>query len=146
MGEFLENPISPSLDKLTEPGFNGAAFGPQFVRAASPDYDAGLTDAENTQLKAELMLFFKLLAAHGAEFGFRVGKEMARFFHFHTKLSGGTPDFRAAMDAQIVQKLLPKLHGSRNKLTGILWALAALCQPEAHSAPKCERSAAASSM
>ncbi len=31
------------------------------------------------------------------------------------------------MDAQIVQKLLPKLHGSRNKLTGILWALAALC-------------------
>ena len=31
------------------------------------------------------------------------------------------------MDAVIVQKFLPKLHGSRPKLEGLLWALAWAC-------------------
>jgi 5-methylcytosine-specific restriction protein B len=31
------------------------------------------------------------------------------------------------MDAVIVQKLLPKLHGSRTKLEGLLWALGYAC-------------------
>ena len=31
------------------------------------------------------------------------------------------------MDAVIVQKLLPKLHGSRPRLEGLLWALAYAC-------------------
>jgi hypothetical protein len=31
------------------------------------------------------------------------------------------------MDAVIVLKLLPKLHGSRTKLEGLLWALAYAC-------------------
>jgi hypothetical protein len=35
--------------------------------------------------------------------------------------------FNAAMDAVIVQKFLPKLHGSRPKLEGLLWALAWAC-------------------
>src|SRR6266567_1926999 len=61
MADFLESPASPNLDKLAEPGFSGAAFGPQFVQAASREYDAGLTDGERAQLKAELMTFFKLL-------------------------------------------------------------------------------------
>ena len=130
MADFLESPTSPNLDKLAEPGFNGAAFGQPFLQAASRDYAASLTDGETAKLKAELMLFFKLLAEYGAEFGFRVGKELARFLHFHKMLSGGTLDFRAAMDAQVVQKLLPKLHGSRNKLTGVLWALSALCEKD----------------
>lgn len=99
-----------------------------FVAAASRQHDAELSDKQREELKAELMLFFKSLGEHNAEFGFRVGKEIARFLHFHKTLSGGVPDFRSAMDAQIVQKLLPKLHGSRNKLTGLLWTLAALCQ------------------
>jgi hypothetical protein len=31
------------------------------------------------------------------------------------------------LDAQVVQKILPKLHGSRNKLEPVLWSLATLC-------------------
>ena len=34
------------------------------------------------------------------------------------------------MDAVIVQKFLPKLHGSRSKLEGLLWALAWACGAE----------------
>ncbi|KAF0175452.1 MAG: AAA ATPase [Limisphaerales bacterium] len=128
MVEFLDHPVAPDLAKLAEPGTNGAAFGKGFVVAASQQHDAALSEEQRAQLKAELMLFFNALGEHNAEFGFRVGKEIARFVHFHEALSGGSLDFRAAMDAQIVQKLLPKLHGSRNKMTGLLWTLTALCQ------------------
>jgi 5-methylcytosine-specific restriction protein B len=38
--------------------------------------------------------------------------------------------FNKAMDAVIVQKLLPKLHGSRTKLEGLLWALGYACGAE----------------
>ena len=130
MEDFLDHPVAPDLDKLAEPGISGAAFGKEFVAAASRQHDASLGDAQRAQLKAELMLFFHALGEHNGEFGFRVGKEVSRFLHFHAALSGGKLDFRSAMDAQIVQKLLPKLHGSRNKMTGLLWTLAALCQED----------------
>ena len=130
MADFLDDPVAPDLDKLAESGVNGAAFGKEFAAAASRQHDAALSDAQRAQLKAELMLLFQALGEHNGEFGFRVGKEISRFLHFHAALSGGKLDFRSAMDAQIVQKLLPKLHGSRNKMTGLLWMLAALCQED----------------
>lgn len=42
-------------------------------------------------------------------------------------MSDGEWKFRTAFDAQIAQKLLPKLHGSRAKLEPILCALGVLC-------------------
>ena len=83
------------------------------------------------RFEAEMLLFFDLLRDHGAEFGFRVANESARFLHFYRLLGGHAEDstdgFDAAMDAIIVQKLLPKLHGSRPRLEGLLWALAWAC-------------------
>jgi 5-methylcytosine-specific restriction protein B len=81
-----------------------------------------------------MLLFFNLLREHNAEFGYRTGYEAARFVHFY-KLLGGHPDdndlwFKDAMDAVIVQKFLPKLHGSRSKLEGLLWALMWACGAE----------------
>ena len=37
------------------------------------------------------------------------------------------------LDAAIVQKLLPKLHGSRKKLEPVLKALWGLCMPKEHT-------------
>ena len=81
-----------------------------------------------------MLLFFNLLREHNAEFGYRTGYEAARFVHFY-KLLGGYPDdsdawFEDAMDAVVVQKFLPKLHGSRSRLEGLLWALAWACGAE----------------
>ena len=54
--------------------------------------------------------------------------------HYYQKLGGfeeGDGDwFDAAFDAVIVQKCLPKLHGSRSSLEGLLWALAWACGAE----------------
>ena len=107
---------------------DGEAFGQAFVDAArEPHVD--LDEADQQRLKAELMLLFETLAEHRAEFGFRVAREITRFVAFYKQISGESAGwFEEAMDAQIVQKILPKFNGSRAKLAGVLWALSVLCR------------------
>jgi hypothetical protein len=123
---FLGDPAKPDLSMLDG---NGASFGRAFVDAAKkpvtvpadvkPIYDA------------EMLLLFKTLQAHGAEFGYRTAYETARFIYFY-KLLGNYPDgetawFPAAFDCVVFQKLLPKLHGSRTTLGPVLKKLWFVC-------------------
>jgi hypothetical protein len=123
---FLAAPRSPAVDALK--GL-GSDFGAAFVGEVGKSVT--VPTAVQARFQAEVMLFFDLLRDHGAEFGFRVANEAARFLHFYRLLGGhaeGSDDwFNAAMDAVIVQKFLPKLHGSRPRLEGLLWALAWAC-------------------
>jgi hypothetical protein len=119
---FLENPAAVDFAKLDAAG---TEYGKQLTALAQQW--CPLPDAERRMFEAELCLFFEALQAANAEFGFRVAKEGASFLHFHKLLSGDGWEFKAAMDAQILQKLLPKLHGSRNALEPVLCALATLC-------------------
>ena len=119
---FLDQPTKVDFTKLDAAG---AAHGQELVRLAQ--HPALLPDTERRMFEAELVLFFETLQVANAEFGFRVAKEAASFLHFHRLLSGDGWEFKAAMDAQIFQKLLPKLHGSRNTLEPVLCTLATLC-------------------
>jgi hypothetical protein len=127
---FLGNPAKPDLSKLDG---KGASFGEAFVEATKnpvavpPDVKAAYD--------AEMLLLFKTLQAHGAEFGYRTAYETARFIHFY-KLLGNHPDgdatwFPSAFDCVVFQKLLPKLHGSRAKLGPVLKKLWFLCVNDA---------------
>lgn len=119
---FLENPAAVDFAVLDAAG---AGYGKRIISLAQqPDR---LPEVEGKMFEAELCLFFDALQAANAEFGFRVAKEGAAFLHFHKLLSGEGWEFKAAMDAQILQKLLPKLHGSRNALEPVLCMLATLC-------------------
>ena len=126
LAAFLASPRSPEMDELNG---RGSGFGAAFVRESGKA--VSVPDAVRTRFEAEMLLFFDLLRDHGAEFGFRVVNEAARFLHFYRLIGGYADDstdwFDMAMDAIIVQKLLPKLHGSRPKLEGLLWALAWAC-------------------
>ena len=122
---FLATPAKPDLAKLD--GL-GASFAKAFVTAAASTVE--VPTAIKARYESEMILFFDILREHDAEFGFRVGHESARFVHFYQMLGGfadGTDWFDEAFDAVIVQKFLPKLHGSRSKLEGLLWALAWVC-------------------
>lgn len=119
---FLENPAAVDFAKLDA---IGAEYSLRITTLAQQT--ARLPDTERKMFEAELSLFFEALQAANAEFGFRVAKEGAAFLHFHKLLSGDAWEFKAAMDAQILQKLLPKLHGSRNVLEPVLCTLAILC-------------------
>lgn len=119
---FLDAPSKVNMDALAG---KGAAFGAAFVAEASAD--AQLDGATAADLKARLTEIFGTLAPIGAEFGFRTAYEITRFTHFHAKLAGSGWLFKDALDAQVLQKLLPKLHGSERRLGPVLKALEAFC-------------------
>jgi hypothetical protein len=127
---FLNNPAKPDLSKLDG---KGASFGKAFVDAAKNPV-AVPADVKSAY-DEEMLLLFKTLQAHGAEFGYRTAYETARFIHFY-KLLGNHPDgdtawFPGAFDCVVFQKLLPKLHGSRAKLGPVLKKLWFLCVNDA---------------
>jgi 5-methylcytosine-specific restriction enzyme B len=68
-----------------------------------------------------------ILSEHNLEFGHRVFYEATRFAAIFAAM--GTTDPHAALDRQILQKILPRLHGSRRKLEFALCALGAECLP-----------------
>ena len=125
MGAFLDDPAGIDLDGLAS---QGAGFATAFVARAQADADiSALVDTQGAavapKLKADLLQVFDALAGVGAEFGFRTAKEIARFMVIHKELSGLDWQYKDALDAQVVQKLMPKLHGSARKLDAVLKAL-----------------------
>jgi 5-methylcytosine-specific restriction protein B len=129
LGSFLKNPAKPDLGKLDGAG---AAFARTFVHKAKSSFTIPTEIAP--RFEEEMLLLFKVLQSSGAEFGYRVAQEASQFVHCYKELGafspGDTKWFDDALDAVIVQKLLPKLHGSRGKLEGLLWALATFCGGE----------------
>jgi 5-methylcytosine-specific restriction protein B len=127
---FLGNPAKPDLSKLDG---KGASFGKAFVDAAKNPVT--VPSDVKAAYDAEMLLLFKTLQAHGAEFGYRTAYETARFIHFYKLLGnhadGDTTWFPGAFDCVVFQKLLPKLHGSRAKLGPVLKKLWFLCVNDA---------------
>ena len=118
---FLENPSIPDLSKLTNQGANMA----ENFLAITKTSDA----IKNEELTQKLNLFFSELQKVGAEFGYRTASEIMQLV---SKLKTLDPAIEndLCLDIAIMQKLLPKLHGSRSKLVNVLIALAALCIDE----------------
>jgi hypothetical protein len=127
LSTFLGNPSKPDLSKMAG---KGSAFGPAFVDGASNQIGA-FAEPLKSQYEAEMLLFFNALRGNGAEFGYRVAHEAARFIHYYRLLGGHAEAeplwFVKAFDCLIAQKFLPKLHGSRAKLGPLLKKLWFLC-------------------
>lgn len=125
ISDFLDEPRGLQLESLREGGRGkGAAYAETFVARSVASCDIADLGAEDAQrLKAALLEVFAALAEMGAEFGFRSAHEMVRFVVIHKQLSG--PDWRLedALDAQLLQKLMPRLHGSERRLGPVLKAL-----------------------
>lgn len=66
-----------------------------------------------------------LLSGSGFEFGHRAFYETVRFAAMHE--AAGDDDPEHALDLQVMQKVLPRLHGSRRRLEPILCALGKFC-------------------
>jgi hypothetical protein len=100
------------------------------------------------ELVRELQSVHELLAESGHEFGFRVMAESLRFAAIYAGC--GRPEPNEALDLIAMQKLLPRLHGSRRRLEGVLRSLmtwsgldeAALDGESAAATPRLPRTAA----
>ena len=90
-------------------------------------------DTESSELAQKTLYdFFKVLKKVNAEFGYRSATEIYRFIaNAKACAEGMTED--EILDAAIVQKLLPKLHGSRKKLEPALKALWGLSMQNEHT-------------
>jgi 5-methylcytosine-specific restriction endonuclease McrBC GTP-binding regulatory subunit McrB len=115
---FLNEPAILKLENLKG---KGTQLAESFLSIAHSD-----EIVKNDVVAKELVLFFKHLQLVGAEFGYRSASEIMQLI---TKLKLLEPKIKSndSLDIAIMQKLLPKLHGSRSKLVKILVALAGLC-------------------
>ena len=97
--------------------------------SACADMAVDFVNKANSQVEKDeknkdvLLSFFKELKKVNAEFGYRTVNEISRYLHF----ADGDLKDDAAIDTAILQKLLPKLHGSRKKLVSTLTALWDIC-------------------
>jgi 5-methylcytosine-specific restriction enzyme B len=123
MNNFLQNPVKPEIDQLTG---RGAGMAADFVERATKGTE---TYNEASKLNNILIEFFSELKKTGAEFGYRTASEIFRFANVVHTLSGNDVQWPVewVADAAIMQKLLPKVHGSRRKLEPVLSTLISLC-------------------
>jgi len=121
MAEFLDGIRQVDCSSICS---KAAAMGADFVKIAnSKEFDNEKATAD--ALKA----FFTELKNVNAEFGYRSATEIFRFINQAHK-NDDTPvkmTEEEILDIAILQKLLPKLHGSRKKLEPTLKGLWKLC-------------------
>ena len=79
------------------------------------------------KLAASLETLFTLFQQANFEFGLRTVQEILDFAQNHDLLSSSQSAFEWMLDRQIVQKLLPRLHGPRQKLQHLLAKLLLFC-------------------
>ena len=118
--KFFANQKAIDLDKLKT---QGASMAQSFLNLAE---EKVFEEQDLTETHRTLVSFFGQLKKTGAEFGYRSASEIIRLIH---QLSVIDPDLSPdeKLDIAIMQKLLPKLHGSRRKLCPILITLGSFC-------------------
>ena len=119
MEAFLKSNSKPDLSVVEGKGANMAA---DFLRISSNS----VYEKPNNSVNEILLSFFQELRKTGAEFGYRSASEI---HHLLYNLSVVNESLNEAekLDIAIMQKLLPKLHGSRRKLVPVLTTLGKLC-------------------
>ncbi len=126
---FLDAPGAPDMTALKG---KGAPYAEAFLKLAEGRKGRKPATTELAAVKTALAGMFEDLAKLGSEFGYRSAGEIVNFIAYYLEASGygampaGTGKQKcltAAIDAAVVQKLLPKLHGSLNRLGPVLDAL-----------------------
>jgi hypothetical protein len=119
MATFLENPVQRTMDGIDA---QGSDFGNSFVEETLNE-ELDLSEEEMALLRNELLKWFSVMEKAGWQFGFRTTSEIVRFVHNHKRLAAGEWRLLDAFDAQVIQKILPRLHGSRTTMEPLIWAL-----------------------
>ena len=117
---FFEN--QKEVQKL-ESVLKGASMASSFLDLSQ---NRDFEENDMKQIDTALISFFEQLKKAGAEFGYRSANEIIRLINQITVIDDDLNNDEK-LDIAIMQKLLPKLHGSRRKLTPILITLGGFC-------------------
>ncbi len=104
--------------------------GPSLTLVADPEDLPDETKISLEKCRKTINHIFDLMKQHHQEFAFRSMAEILRFFAVDYELTADKAAWcwQSAMDAQILQKILPKLHGSKRKIGPLLAGLAKYCE------------------
>ncbi len=91
--------------------------------AKNADWHVEHPHPEQDALRHQLKELHRILYEFGFEFGHRVFVESVRFAAMLA--AAGDPGVEAALDAIVMQKILPRLHGNRRRLESVLEAVGA---------------------
>lgn len=97
---------------------------------ADPEQPPAGTEDAIKHAHATISNIYSLMEQRNQEFGFRTMAEILRYLAVDHELCAtrDTWQWKPAMDAQIIQKILPKLHGSRKRIEDLLIELAQFCE------------------
>lgn len=104
----------------------GATMAQSFISLSN---NKSFTTKDLNEINKTLLNFFGELQKTGAEFGYRSATEILRLINQLDTLNNKITTSEK-IDIAIMQKLLPKLHGSRRKLSPILETLGSFCLTE----------------
>ena len=125
ISSFLDDPAPLALDGLDG---GGSSYGQTFTNLADFGVNSSeaLTLRSRNILKAELSTVFLVLSVYGWEFGYRTTREILRMLSIGVpilsklKTCGDDDALNLVLDYAILQKLLPRLSGSRKNLQQVL--------------------------
>ncbi|MBN1182282.1 MAG: hypothetical protein JXB49_08350 [Bacteroidales bacterium] len=120
MEDYLKKNLNINLEKIRGAG---SLMSASFLNISK---NRELISSNMEDLQISLLNFFKELKKVGAEFGYRSASEITRFAAVINRIESNW-EINSIIDAAIMQKLLPKVHGSRRKLEPVLKTLATLC-------------------
>lgn len=127
---FLE---SPHEYKFPDKALDGVAeaFRALAVQARSGELDP-LPDEPGEKVRKHLVALFSILKKGRFEFAYRTANEVSRYLQVCRHLAEDqeawdTGGWVEDLDDQILQKILPKLHGSIGRVGSLLGALAEYC-------------------
>jgi MoxR-like ATPase len=104
--------------------------------AADDDWHIAHPSASAEAIAEGMERIHRILAADDFEFGKRVFREASRFAAMLS--AAGDADPHRALDCQLMQKILPRIHGSRARTERSLCALARECFERPEGAPGVE--------
>lgn len=119
METFLKSDSIIDMSKLRS---KGAEMGIDFVARSMNKANRSLEQ----ETQNELLKFFRELKKLSAEFGYRSASEISTLL-FNLGEIDSSLSTEDKLDIAIMQKMLPKLHGSRSKLLPILERLGKIC-------------------
>jgi hypothetical protein len=93
--------------------------------ASTGEWHTQSSGADTTAFATAFTKLHSLLAEFGLEYGHRTLTEAMRFAALLS--AAGDTDLYSALDLQIMQKILPRLHGSRRRMEPVLTSLGRYC-------------------
>lgn len=120
MKDFFDTASDLNMKALLKKGVNMAQ---NFINLS---HNKSFTTKDRNKINKTLLNFFGELQKTGAEFGYRSATEILRLINQLSALDNKMTTSEK-IDIAIMQKLLPKLHGSRRKLSPVLEILGGFC-------------------